>query len=226
MSMKRTALIFFVLIGTLLSVLATTGMTVLSGHFAPRYLGPAMLLLFSTLFLASMPGLWGITGLRNKWPVLIACMSIVLIVSAIGFGISFRSIRFQHPLAACLTKHAQRYNLHNGLADYWNARPTTLFSANGMLVNPVSADLQPLYWINNYYAFFGAQDSPAYDFIVPERLNAQLIRRRFGVPAAVVRCGPEAIEVYIYNRPEDETFRNLFRASRAEVELWRRMTGR
>ncbi len=120
---------------------------------------------------------------------------------------------------ACVRKLAVERSLQAGLADYWNAK--YLRYRVGLPVNQVGPNLEPYYWINNFYWYF---DDTPYDFVVTDRLDPAQIKARFGEPADVVHCG--ASEIFVYGRPEDEALRTLHDFRAAEIELWQRGTGR
>lgn len=117
-----------------------------------------------------------------------------------------------------------KYNLHNGIADYWNANYLTQLSRKDRRINQVLGNLWPYFWINNihwYVDYHSKGPSPFlhYDFIVTDRLNKEIIHERFGEPAHVESYMNS--EIYVYNRPEDVAFRNYLHAYFMDYEYTR-----
>ena len=93
-----------------------------------------------------------------------------------------------------------------GLAEYWGARPLTLFSDRRLQVEPLSwLEAKPFWWIGNRTWFerdFAEPDkAPLYSFIVMRRLDPAMVEARYGAPDHVQPCGDS--EIWLYDRPEE-----------------------
>lgn len=114
----------------------------------------------------------------------------------------------------------RKYHLHNGFAQYWQARPLSLENKTGTLVHAITDKLLPSFWISNPRNLVTRKTAvngyPPFDFIIPTGLNRAAVLKKFGEPAVVAPA--DDLEVFIYNRPQDVLVRNFGRgAALAEV---------
>ncbi len=127
---------------------------------------------------------------------------------------------FYTPTVQFIDSVVRKHNLHCGYGGYWVARPVSLFSRTGTVVNClddiVSGSLDSRIWVDNPNHWCQSptgspQQYPLYDFVVCPSVDEQEIRKRFGAPAAVEQEGGN--RVLIYNRPEDILFRCIGRSN-------------
>ena len=117
-----------------------------------------------------------------------------------------------YPLeVACIDTHAQALGLRYGITQYWSARYTQLLSKDRLVMVQVNHDVSPFRYLNNSDGY-----SHDFGFILADPLNtsSNLVPRaevvaRFGEPAASFDC--DGIEMMVYNRPSDQTFKRQFK---------------
>lgn len=104
------------------------------------------------------------------------------------------------PFVSCLDTLQKKYNLHYGLSDYWNAKHTRYLAHNGLIVNQVFTNLEKYDWIHNRDWYNKDKDGKPinYNFIIQERLDREIIARRFGLPEIREQC--EGKEILIYEK--------------------------
>lgn len=113
---------------------------------------------------------------------------------------------------ACLDAHVDRYDLHSGIAQYWQARPISMLSQRNLKAVSVRQDLSvwhrmnSIAWYKRDVDFAVVDHSPSGNIF---GFSAETLTKRFGQPTAIFRC--EDSEVYVYNRPEDIAFRSAMR---------------
>ena len=99
----------------------------------------------------------------------------------------------------------------NGLAEYWQARPVTLFGDGRLQVEPLTVDAVPFWWISNRFWFthrWTEPDAmPLYSFIDMRRLDPATIERRYGKPSSIVTC--KSGDIWFYDDAEQLTRRFL-----------------
>ena len=102
------------------------------------------------------------------------------------------------PFIACLDNLQGKYKLQNGISDYWNAKHIRYLSQTHLIVNQVFSNLEKYNWIHNrdWYNHDRNGNELIYNFIIPERLELNLIINKFGTPTLIEKCG--ARDVYIY----------------------------
>ncbi len=216
----------FALIATVSGFFALSVTRALFGIFAARYAIVSYTLpIICAAILAGQLKSWKSWQTQRNLAIGFTALFIIFLffsISRVSPTLPFPEYR--HPLAACMDEHQSKYNLKFGLADYWNAKPLNVLSQKGIRANQVYENLGPLYWMMNYYWYFGKEKSPDYDFIITERLDRDLILKNFGKPAAIFFCGQS--EVFVFNRPTDRAFREHLHASREQVRVWQILTGR
>ncbi len=210
----RILLTTFFLASTAASVLFITGFGLFLDRHALRYFLP--LLIFS--------GFWG-------WPfvlelskavspqVLRAAVPVAILLVA---GLAAQTARQQptrNPLAnahypayvQCIDEHARRLDLHEGIAQFWQARPLTLLGRSDLHVAQVNRDLSPYRWVNSSADFEIAPQFAVIDQSLPaehpERLDESLLVERFGEPDATFQC--EQSKILVYTRA-DSQLKSLF----------------
>jgi hypothetical protein len=177
-----------------------------------RYTLPVLLLPWFLLTLC-IPPRWKLTG-----PILWTAAGVVLMTATAMNG-EIWDLRptFEIPYpdeVRCLDNMASEVNLRAGLSGYWPAKRITMLSRRGLTVNQIDAGLAPYHLSNNRWWYRGpkvrdAVEFPRYSFAVVDDLDRELVRSRFGPPAAERRCDPYTI--WVYNRPSDVAFRNFLR---------------
>lgn len=116
-------------------------------------------------------------------------------------GIDFKKIQDRYPEEiACVDNLPKKYSLRFGLADYWNAKYYTLFSRKNLRVIQIDYfKLKPVHVLNNlnWYKKETADSStpPKYNFIITDKLDKNLILKKFSQPDFIENCNSE---IYIY----------------------------
>lgn len=94
-------------------------------------------------------------------------------------------------------------SMEAGLADYWEAKPLSMYSAHRLQVVAVMADGTPFVWGSSAFWYVDSWvrpgTAPRYNFIFMRRLDPPSIARRYGQPARVVHCADS--EVWWYATP-------------------------
>jgi hypothetical protein len=134
------------------------------------------------------------------------------------------------PVVRCLDDLALRYDLRYGVADYWLAKLTTALSRQGLRVQPVTSEVDPLPVYTNLEAFLGGvgayrHDHPHYTFAVLGSLEAGggIARERllaWGPPRAVEQCA--GFEVVVLSQSADAKIKRRFRANPTLRAYYRR----
>jgi hypothetical protein len=124
------------------------------------------------------------------------------------------------PKYACLDYYAKREGLHAGYAQFWHARPPTVFSEQNLTINQVDSHWKPYFWLNNAFwysrGYWPGQRRPLqYDFAITNGLDEQWLTARFGEPRAKRSCFD--LKVWVYDRPQDAEFRNYLRSYAART---------
>jgi hypothetical protein len=131
------------------------------------------------------------------------------------------------PALACLDAYFLEKKLSAGYAEYWQFRPPMLLGQSGVTLAQVTGRMSPRAWADNRFwytrGFQPGPQRPRYSFVIPQLLDEQWIRERFGPPHEEHPCF--GLDVWVYDRPEDVEFRNYLRSSWAratgdEVEWW------
>lgn len=119
-----------------------------------------------------------------------------------------------------MERHLAGRNMLYGYGNYWYARLLTLESRRGLQINEIHPDVYMNQWMNNPNRYFGLPGSnhgeyPAYTFILMNGIESPRVLAQFGEPAQKLRFeeNDEALEVWIYNRPQDVKFRNFCRTA-------------
>ena len=99
---------------------------------------------------------------------------------------------------SCIDNALEKENLHNGIAQYWDAKHLQNFSRLNLNIAQHSGDLVEYYWITSKKYF-----KPSYDFaIISEdaapayKISSDLLTRINGVPKFVKSCGSKSVLIY------------------------------
>ena len=144
-----------------------------------------------------------------------------LIISVAYRNNSLLDISEYYPAwVACIDNNAQKYHIHHGIADYWQARTLTLESKAGLSVAQVSPDLLPFRWENNSSEYEGND----FDFVILDgntdsnyEIKLATVVDQFGQPDVSFSC--EGNDVLIYNQPKDVKFRDQFIPENSSSDL-------
>ena len=113
----------------------------------------------------------------------------------------------------CLDRVIESRDLQGGYGTYWTARTITYRTKTAAQVIPLAENFRPDPWVYNSQGFLPNRRSGAsrrvYDFIVPLPIPAEEIVKRFGEPAYREDC--DGLEVLVYDRESDISFRNFTR---------------
>jgi hypothetical protein len=86
--------------------------------------------------------------------------------------------------ARCVDQAAQTHHLKDGIGNFWDAKPITALSKEGIRVRQVYPDLRPYYLgasRNWYFPFCEGMPQPVFNFIVHDNnLDPEAIRNTFG----------------------------------------------
>lgn len=139
---------------------------------------------------------------------------VLLLVSAatLGVFVSSRRETFQllpvierpEPLAACLIQLKKEGLIHDGLADYWVARPTEVKSGWWLQIEQITPQGLAFVWGNNakYYSYSrqSSRQPAVFDYIIVKNLDEGQLTRRFGSPDQTARCPTS--DIWIYRDPD------------------------
>lgn len=239
---ESAAIFPLLVIIALISCIASVAIPIATGFWSnfdcARYLYPVMLMPLLITAAAALIVLHAMSSRQRS--VIVAAMTLVLALfwwpvlkaPAVNNSRFFYNWRMQ-----AIDSIARKYNLHCGYASYWMIKPTNLFTRAGVVVNEIlvldEKHALARWWINNPNRWSHQPASrgggyPIYDFAIlsgsaSSEFRAQwsaFFRHKCGAPAAIDERGGFA--VYIYNRPSDIRFRNLFRASVMDEQSARR----
>ncbi|HNC01463.1 MAG TPA: hypothetical protein PLS71_24685, partial [Leptospiraceae bacterium] len=104
------------------------------------------------------------------------------------------------PFVSCLDELKKKYDLTYGISDYWNAKHVSYLSKEKLFVNQVFVNLEKYNWINNrdWYKRDKENQSIHYHFILPERLDINRIKEKFGSDYKTEIC--EGREVFVFEK--------------------------
>jgi hypothetical protein len=116
--------------------------------------------------------------------------------SSIQFPVNYANQKILPPVVKCITDLSKKYNLVQGVSDYWNAKYITFFSNNQVLVNQYTYEIDEYYWINNKSLYKLQKEPVRYNFIITNRLNENKIIELIGNPDWRELCGENHIWIY------------------------------
>lgn len=159
------------------------------------------------------------------WPLFAALLLFAWSVAGNPWAAPEQVFANPDALVECADDAARKYNLRYGLGGYWDAKRIQTLSATGLRVNQIDSTFAPYYFASNFAWFLGRGDSaPEYDFFVARDPGVALAEGALPPARLVIACEKIDARIYVYDRPgQDDAFRRRFR--RAELLLWRRMTG-
>jgi len=100
---------------------------------------------------------------------------------------------------------AKENNLKYGVAEYWNAKHTTMLSRQNVRIYTVLSDVAAWYHVTNQNWFYkggkGDYGNPEFNFIITQRLNKENILRQLGNPIDTLYCA-NGLEIFVF--PEFE----------------------
>jgi hypothetical protein len=210
-------ILLFLIIFSFFSTLGTVGAPLVTGeewfpirHMQPLYFLPLFVLAFTFTAYSD----------KTAVPLRVAGCSAVLAFSLYSIVPCANKLRpddlkLPYPQhVQCLDEVAEEHGLRYGYGDYWSAKYVTFLSRSGLRVNQLKPNLEMFEWINNprwYVHGTGPNNRhyPEYRFILTNELAHEQIRLRFGSPALRKEC--HGVEIYIYDRKTDLSFRNFLR---------------
>lgn len=99
---------------------------------------------------------------------------------------------------ACIDRALATMDLHHGIAQYWDAKPTQYFSRNGITLAHYDNQLSESRWVTSKRYF-----RPAYDFALlgpgrsaPYYIPSERLEALNGKPVAEARCGGYTVLLY------------------------------
>ena len=175
----------------------------LTGHFSElgstRYLLPALL----TPLFAALGALHDrvITSEARARFFTAACVVIAVDQSLLSRPAPGSFLTGARELASFLAPVMRQEGIEAGLSDYWWAHPITYLSNEKVPMRAITQDGVMLHWTNNREVFTGeiARRAPRFRLILMERLDARLIRERFGRPDRILNS-PSGHAVWLYSK--------------------------
>jgi hypothetical protein len=144
---------------------------------------------------------------RIRWrfaaPGLVLIVAAMLVIFILSRHDTFQIppvIARPDPLSACLIQLKKEGMIHDGLADYWVARPTEVKSGWRLQIAQITPEGLVFFWGNNakYYSYseqFPKQPAE-FDYIIVKNLDEGQLTRRFGRPDQIFRCATSNIWIY------------------------------
>jgi hypothetical protein len=206
---------FFVLsLGTSLLVMVGTGNVIDAGSL--RYLPLA------TLPPLLLPAVLGAALLAPGPRRLLSLLALALVAGALALtGVPRAPLADVAdlagrvpPLARCLDAHAREGGLVWGIGGYWEAKPVSLFSREGVRVRQVDHTGAPFTWISNSDWFLETRGEPPPRYTFALQLGEgplPVLEARYGLPERTLRC--EGFTVWVYGPDFDAKVRAGFRAA-------------
>lgn len=171
----------------------------------PRYMQPALYLTMAGLALAIAERM---EGRQIRLPAWVRPAFLFGLVPLLGLFLATRPYAERlaaPPELSCLPADRPL----TGLAEYWQARPLTLFGDGRLQVEPLTVDAMPFWWISNRFWFTHRRDRPdampLYSFIDMRRLDPATVEKNYGKPSSVVSCASG--EIWFYDDSEELTRR-------------------
>jgi hypothetical protein len=141
--------------------------------------------------------------LRNRFPNLAIAISLLTLApmswSAYRSIISNGIVKQYYPeVISCIDDVLERENLHNGIAQYWDAKYMQAFSRLNLNIAQYVDNLSEMRWITSKRYF-----KPFYDFAIisvdatpPYKISSELLTRINGAPKCVKFCGNKIVLIY------------------------------
>jgi len=95
----------------------------------------------------------------------------------------------------------EKYGLHNGVAQYWDARRITLLAKTQVNIAQVTSDLKNYEWMTSKRTFRDSYDFAIIDLAAPPfyKVDEAKIKAINGEPRDTLLCAQEKILVYPKN---------------------------
>jgi len=117
--------------------------------------------------------------------------SVHVINNRIGKGIS-AVVNYYPAWVACIDEFAEENDLRYGVAEYWYAKMTTMFSENDVRLYTVHHDMAIWYHVMNRNWYYknrkGVHANPEFRFVVANSLDSASIAKYYGKPLQEYRC--------------------------------------
>lgn len=147
----------------------------------------------------------------RPWPLAVAVSLFLLSVGCAANRLSGESVQFPYPDdVAKLDAVLQRHGLRFGLGEYWDAGYVNAVSRAGAEVRQIRANCDLYFWDNNAFGYYdrapeGKLVWPAYQYVLANALDQQVVTRIFGEPLAKESAGK--YQVWIYSEPGQNRIR-------------------
>lgn len=202
--------------------LVAAAVNVLAMVVSGKICGPACLRYFLPFFFFS--SWWGLALVfripRFIKPALFERVALVVLGLTVILALRNISIKqlvknttdiYYPSFVKCMDENTAKLGVKYGIAHYWQARPISLLSQNGLTVVQVAPDLSPFHWLSNLAWYEIEPEFVVIDLSQPVnnamRIDENLILSRYGEPDATFQCGDSKILVY---RSAGNKFRTLF----------------
>ncbi|QBB72227.1 hypothetical protein ELE36_18675 [Pseudolysobacter antarcticus] len=109
-----------------------------------------------------------------------------------------RLFDFHTSQLACIRQAQQKYQLHFGFAQYWNAM-SRMAQIPDLVVAPLLPNLKPHAYLNlnlDWFAPSNKAAAPSFEFIEESGLDPALLDTAFGTPVARVICPESKLRIY------------------------------
>jgi len=101
----------------------------------------------------------------------------------------------------CVDEHAKKENLRYGVAEYWRAKYTTMFSKENVRVYTILENTSAWYHVTNENWYYskgkGTFGNPKFNFIITNGLNKENLFEQLKYPTDTIQCN--SWEVFIYS---------------------------
>lgn len=142
---------------------------------------------------------------KNKY-LIGTCYIFIIIFSSFNIP-EFKAINlysYYPQEIACFDQHATKLHLHSGLANYWSARPFTLYNHSKSRFIAVDGNFNPFIWSTSLQNF--KNDQLNFIMLKSHEFEKSKILARFGNPTTTFSC-PGGFDYYVYN---NKAMENLF----------------
>ncbi len=211
------------LIFAILMIICNIAAVILSGMYAPFSFHSCFRYLLSIVFIPYFACFLFIFQFSEKNIKIL--YSIISIILGIGLYFPLSNINnlklinnYQPSLVSCLDKNVAKYQIKNGLAQYWDSKIVTMFSKKDLFVvastpHPQNNPVNMFHWINNIDWYKKKFDFIIYDPKAPEgwQFDKDKLIKSFGEPNQTFQCGQKQIWIYKGNSKFESYFANNFK---------------
>lgn len=183
---------FFSLCTTLVAVLLVTNLPITSRYLIPAVAWPVIIVF---IFLSSRWRERFVSAATVISLLALASMSWTSYQLAKNNGIK---TKYYSEEISCIDNALEKENLHNGIAQYWDAKYLQNFSRLNLNIAQHIDNLGEMYWITSKKYF-----KQSYDFAIisenaapPYKISSDLLTRINGAPKLVKSCGSKSVFVY------------------------------